>query len=63
METQYTISHFLDSLATTNLVLKEQISKIQLDILSFDEFMMSHKQLKKEPSFLKGFDNEASILE
>ena len=63
METQYTISHLLDSIASTNLILKEQISKIQLDILSFDEFIVEHKQSKTEQSLYNGFVNKTGISE
>lgn len=61
METQYTISNLLDSIANTNQVLKEQISKIQSDILSFDEFIIEHKQLKNELTLLKEFSSESGI--
>jgi prefoldin subunit 5 len=63
MENQYTISHFLETIANTNLLLKEQISKIQSDILSFDEFIVEHQQSKRELSLLKGFAHDIGSVE
>ncbi|MDO1445404.1 hypothetical protein Q0590_04035 [Rhodocytophaga aerolata] len=63
MENQYTIGHFLEAIASTNLLLKEQISKIQSDILSFDEFIVEHQQSKRDLSLLKGFATDIHSAE
>lgn len=60
METQSTIRALLEAIANTNLVLKEQINKIESDILSFDEFITEHKQPKKEQSF--GISDRKSVV-